>query len=153
MRFSRTLQKCRTFNLTPGMHFIVADDYGCPRSLDLSHRRRIPDPNAWLVDEIDRSSTTTVTAWNNEDPFPTERTGNGAPYIIGIETFPYYYHRGHRLIPWYYNRPCSTNIRWSSTMTLVRPTVTGHLPSLFELGDVHSLSAPLEQIRVERYHL
>jgi len=64
-----------------------------------------------------------------------ERTGNGAPYIIGIETFPYYYRRGHRLIPWYYNRPCSTNIRWSSTMTLVRPIVTGHLPSLFE-GDV-----------------
>lgn len=123
------------------MHFIVASDTADPVGSVSS------ETNPWS------QSLTRWRDWSffNDNrhrveqrrPFSyCERTGNDAPYIIGIETFPYYYHRGHRLIPWYYNRPCSTNIRWDGTMTLVRPIVTGHLPSLFELDDVDSLYAP-----------
>lgn len=124
------------------MHFIVASDYGDVPAGSVSSEK---DPWSQCLTRWRDWSFFNDNRHRAEQRRPfsyCERTGNGAPYIIGIETFPYYYHRGHRLIPWYYNCPCSTNIRWSSTMTLIRPTVTGHLPSLFELDDVHSLSAP-----------
>ncbi|KAI4481758.1 hypothetical protein M0804_009279 [Polistes exclamans] len=69
-----------------------------------SHQERIPlnsRPNGLgLLDEIDRSSTTSVVLRNKRETLflAVKRTKHDASYIIEIETFPYYYHRGHRLI-------------------------------------------------------
>lgn len=57
----------------------------------------------------------------SSSPFGTAQTlfPPCALYIIQIETFPYYYRRGHRLIPWYYERPRSTDIHPSGSVTSV----------------------------------
>lgn len=82
-----------------------------PRRWEFIRRKRVSRSWIWLVDEIDRFSATIVCRYgedNEEDPSPPRLC---ALYITEIETFPYYYERGHRLIRRYYKpRPRSTNI-------------------------------------------
>lgn len=54
------------------MHLIVRRTIvtSCPRRIRLV-TEGAPILDARLVDEIDRSSTTSIAARNNEDPFPT----------------------------------------------------------------------------------
>lgn len=97
------------------MNFIVSHDVDLSYvGLRLIRQESLPtalplssslDPNGRLLDEIDRSSTTSVVLRGTRETLflCRERTKHDASYIIEIETFPYYYHRGHRLILRYYN--------------------------------------------------